>query len=178
MPQAKGHEVVMSIRGGQNVAISMVLYMFLNRHVFRWCVLNEFRSRFRWKIVCSGGAQELKTVEILVPKWYFWFSLFFRVFGIHGNVRKRWNVKVHLTLPSKAKQWFSLPRDCRHVKIEVFQESLWSLHSKHFGGFRGRSKSEKGRPRRVQQCPVKCLSDAGNLPFRYYTSTRAFAARR
>ena len=60
--------MVMLLLGGQNVAISLVLGMFLERHVFRRCVLNEFRSRFQWKIVCSGGAQELKTVEILVPK--------------------------------------------------------------------------------------------------------------
>ena len=65
-PKAKEREVVMLLLGGQNVAISLVLAMFLKRHVFRRCVLNEFRSRFQWKIVCSGGAQELKTVEILV----------------------------------------------------------------------------------------------------------------
>ena len=76
LPQAKKREVVMSSRGGLNVAISLVLDMFRKRHVFRRCVLNEFRSRFQWKIVCSGGAQELKTVEILLPKWYFLFSLF------------------------------------------------------------------------------------------------------
>jgi hypothetical protein len=176
--KAKEREVVMLLLGGQNVAISLVLAMFLKRHVFRRCVLNEFRSRFQWKIVCSGGAQELKTVEISVRKWYFWFSLFFREFGIQRNVRKPWKFKVHLTLPTVAKRWFSLPRDGRHVKIEVFQESLWSLHSKHYGGFRGRWKSEKGRPRRVQRCPVKFPSDAQNLRFHYYTSTRAFAARR
>ena len=66
MPQAKEREVVMWLRGGLNVAISLVLGMFRKRFVFRRCVLNEFRSRFQWKIVCSGGAQELKTVEILV----------------------------------------------------------------------------------------------------------------
>ena len=65
-PKAKEREVVMLLLGIQNVAISVVLDMFLKRHVFRRCVLNEFRSRFQWKIVCSGGAQELKTVEILV----------------------------------------------------------------------------------------------------------------
>ena len=154
--KAKEREVVMLRLGGQNVAISVV---------FRRCVLNEFRSRFQWKIVCSGGAQELKTVEILVRTWYLWFSLFFREFGIQRNVRKPWKFKVHLTLPTVAKRWFVLPRDGRHVKIEVFQESLWSLHSKHYEGFRGRWKSEKGRPRRVQRCPVKCLSDAQNLRF-------------
>ena len=152
--------------------------MFLERHVFRRCVLNEFRSRFQWKIVCSGGAQELKTVEIHVPKWYFWFSLFFRGLRIQRNVRKPWKFKVHLTLRTVAKRWFSLPRDGRHVKIEVFQESLWSLPGKHFGGFRGRWKKEKGCPKRVQRCPVKCLSEAQNLKFHYYASTRAFAARR
>ena len=56
--------MVMLILGSLNVAISLVSGMFLERHVFRRCVLNEFRSRFQWKIVCSGGAQELKTVEI------------------------------------------------------------------------------------------------------------------
>ena len=66
LPQAKKREVVMSSRGGLNVVISLVLAMFRKRHVFRRCVLNEFRSRFQWKIVCSGGAQELKTIEILV----------------------------------------------------------------------------------------------------------------
>ena len=168
----------MSSRGGLNVAISLVLAMFRKRHVFRRCVLNEFRSRFQWKIVCSGGAQELKTVEILVRKWYFWFSLFFRGLRIQRNVRKPWKFKVHLTLRTVAKRWFSLPRDGRHVKIEVFQESLWSLPGNNFGGFRGRWKREKGRPKRVQRCPVKCLSEAQNLKFHYYTSTRAFAARR
>ena len=165
LPQAKKGEVVISSRGGLNVAISLVLAMFRKRHVFRRCVLNEFRSRFQWKIVCSGGAQELKTVEILVRKWYFWFSLFFRGLRIQRNVRKPWKFKVHLTLRTVAKRWFSLPRDGRHVKIEVFQESLWSLHSKHYEGFRGRWKSEKGRPRRVQRCPVKFPSNAQNLRF-------------
>ena len=155
----------MLILGSLNVATSLVSAMFRERNVFCRCVLNEFLSRFQWKLVCSGGAQELKTLEILVPKWDFLFSLFFRVFGIQRNVRKPWNFKVHLTLPTEAKRWFSLPRDGRHVKIEVFQESLWSLHSKHSGGFRGRSRSEKGRPRRVQRCPVKCLRDAQNLRY-------------
>ena len=66
--QAKKREVVMSSRGGLNVAISTVLAMFWKIDVFRRCVLNEFRSIFQWKFVCSGGAQELKTVEILVRK--------------------------------------------------------------------------------------------------------------
>ena len=50
MPQANKREVVMSSRGGLNVAISWVLAMFRKRHVFRRCVLNKFRSRFQWKI--------------------------------------------------------------------------------------------------------------------------------
>ena len=167
----------MLLLGRQNVAFSLVSAMFLKRHVFRRCVLSEFRSRFQWKIVCSGGAQELKTVEILVRKWYFWFSLFFRGFRIQRNVRKPWKFKVDLTLRTVAKRWFSLPHDGRHVKIEVFQELLWSLPGKHFGGFRGRWKREKGRPKKVQRCPVKFPSDAQNLRFHYYTSTRAFVAR-
>ena len=60
--------MVVLLLGGQNVAISIVLAMFLKRHVFRRCVLNEFRSRFQWKIVCSGWAQELKTVDFFVRK--------------------------------------------------------------------------------------------------------------
>ena len=79
MPQAKKREVVMSSRGGLNVVISLVLAMFRKRHVFRRCVLNEFRSRFQWKIVCSGGAQELKTVEILVRMIFVVFFVFSRV---------------------------------------------------------------------------------------------------
>ena len=67
-PKAKEREVVMLLLGRQNVVISKVSAMFLERLVFRRCVLNEFRLRFQWKIVCSGGAQELKTVEILVRK--------------------------------------------------------------------------------------------------------------
>ena len=55
----------MLLLGRQNVVISLVSAMFLERHVFRRCVLNEVRLRFQWKIVCSGGAQELKTVEII-----------------------------------------------------------------------------------------------------------------
>ena len=65
-PKAKEREVVMLILGGQHVDISVVLAMFLERHVFRRCHLNEFLSKFQWKIVCIGGAQELKKVEILV----------------------------------------------------------------------------------------------------------------
>ena len=60
--------MVMLILGGLNVAISLVLAMFLERHVFHRCVLNEFLPGFQRKIVYIGGAQELKTVEILVPK--------------------------------------------------------------------------------------------------------------
>ena len=60
--------MVMLLMGGKNVAISIVLAMFLKRHVFRRCVLNEFCSRLQWEIVCSGGAQELKTVEIFVQE--------------------------------------------------------------------------------------------------------------
>ena len=41
-PKAKEREVVMLILGGLNVAISPVLAMFLESHVFRRCVLNEF----------------------------------------------------------------------------------------------------------------------------------------
>ena len=67
MLQAKKREVVMSSRGGLHVAMSLVLAMFRKVHVFRRRGLNEFRLRFQWKIVCSGGAQELKTVEILMP---------------------------------------------------------------------------------------------------------------
>ena len=63
--QAKKREVVMSSRGGLNVAISLVLVVFRKIHVVRRCALNEVRSRFKWKFICSGGAQELKTVEIL-----------------------------------------------------------------------------------------------------------------
>ena len=168
----------MLILGVPNVAILFVLIMFPEIHVFRRCVLNEFLSQFQWKIICIVGAQELRTVEILIRKWWFWFSLFFRWLRIQRNVKKPWSFKVHLTLRTVAKRWFSLPRDGRHVKIEVFQESLWSLPGKHFGGFRGRWKKEKGRPKRVQRCLVKCLSEAQNLKFHYYTSTRAFAARR
>ena len=58
----------MLILGVPNVAISLVLAMFLEIHVFRKCVLNEFLSRFQCKIICIGGAQELKTVEILMQK--------------------------------------------------------------------------------------------------------------
>ena len=60
--------MVMLLLGRQNVAIPLVSAMFLERDVFRRCGLNEFRLRFQWKIVCSGGAQELKTVEILLRK--------------------------------------------------------------------------------------------------------------
>jgi len=63
------------------------------------------------------------------------------------------------------------------MENQVFQESLWRLFSKHFGGFQGRSKSEKGCPRRLERSPVECLSDAENLRFRYYINTRAFAAK-
>ena len=41
-PKAKEREVVMLLLGGQNVAISNVLAMFLKRYRFRRCVLNEF----------------------------------------------------------------------------------------------------------------------------------------
>ena len=114
-----------------------------------------------------------------LPKWYFWFSSVFSSVRNSEKCKKAMTFQSHLTLPTGAKRWFSLPRDGRHVKIEVFQESFWSLPSKHFvGGFRGRWKREKGRPKRVQRCHVKCLSEAQNRKFHYYTSTRAFAARR
>ena len=58
----------MLILGGLNVAISMVLAMFPERHVFRRYVLNEFLLRFQWKVVYIGGAQEVKTLEVVVQK--------------------------------------------------------------------------------------------------------------
>ena len=41
MPKAKEREVVMLILGGLNVAISLVLAMFLESHVFRRCALER-----------------------------------------------------------------------------------------------------------------------------------------
>ena len=70
--------MVMLLLGRQNVVISLVSDMFLERHVFRRCVLNEFRLRFQWKIVCSGEAQELKTVEILCESDISCFLCFFK----------------------------------------------------------------------------------------------------
>ena len=61
-----------------NVVISMVLAMFMERHVFRRCVVNEFLSRFQWKIVCIGGAQELKTVKSLCKSDMSRFLYFFK----------------------------------------------------------------------------------------------------
>ena len=87
--------------------------MFLERHVFRRCVLNEFRSRFQWKIVCSGGAQDLKTVEILV-----------RVFGIQRNVRKPWKFKVHLTLPTKQNGDFHC-----HATVDMWKSKFFKNRS-------------------------------------------------
>ena len=92
-------------------------------------------------------------------------------------MRTSWNFEVNVTLPTKAKRWFPLPHEGRHVKIEVFHESLWSLHSNEIGGFQGRSKSEKGCPRTLKRSPVECLSDAKNLWFHYCMSTRAFEAK-
>ena len=45
----KDHQVLILILGGPNVALSFVLGMFLEIHIFRRCVLNEFLSRFKWK---------------------------------------------------------------------------------------------------------------------------------
>ena len=59
--------MVMLLLGGQNVANSLVLDVSEKTN-FPEVRSNEFRSRFQWKIVCSGGAQELKTVEILLRK--------------------------------------------------------------------------------------------------------------
>ena len=64
--KTKNRIVFILILGGPNVAISQVLAMILEMYVFRRCVLNEFLSRFQWKIMCIGGVQELRTVEILV----------------------------------------------------------------------------------------------------------------
>ena len=47
----------MLILGGPNVAISLVLAMILERHVFRRCVLNEFLLKFQWKVMCIGGVK-------------------------------------------------------------------------------------------------------------------------
>ena len=42
-PKAKEHEVIMLSQGVVNVAISLVFDMFVERHIFRRCLLNEFR---------------------------------------------------------------------------------------------------------------------------------------
>ena len=40
----------------------------------------------------------------------------------------------------------------RHMKTDVFQESLWSLSSKHFGGFQGRSHAAAPLIGRIRGC--------------------------
>jgi len=47
--KTKNRIVFILILGGPNVAISLVLAMILEIHVFRSCVFNEFLSIFRWK---------------------------------------------------------------------------------------------------------------------------------
>ena len=54
--------------GGQNVPISKVLVRFMKVRVSRRGVFNEVHSTFRWKFMCIGGAQEIKTMEILMRK--------------------------------------------------------------------------------------------------------------
>ena len=66
--KTKERIVFMLILGGPHVAISLVLVMILEIHVFRRCVFNGLLSQFRWTIMCSGGAQEVTTVEILMQK--------------------------------------------------------------------------------------------------------------
>ena len=151
----------------------MVLGMFLKRHVFRRCVLNEFRSRFQWKIVCSGGAQELKTVEILVWKWYLWCSLFFQEFGIQRNMRKPWKFKVHLTLPTVAKRWFSLPRDGQN-RSGVYIVSIMEV----FGVAERVKRDARGGSSGALWNSRAMPKTSDFITIHYYTSTRAFAARR
>jgi len=47
--KTKNHIVFILIIGGDNVAISLVLAMILEIHVFRSCVFNEFLSIYQWK---------------------------------------------------------------------------------------------------------------------------------
>ena len=56
----------MLLLGGQHVAISLVLAMILEIHVFAGAFSMNSLEDFNGKIVCIGGAQELKTVEILM----------------------------------------------------------------------------------------------------------------
>ena len=48
--------------------------------------------------MCIGGAEELKTLEILMKNEDFMFSLFFDSWEFEGQFRKSLNSEVHLAL--------------------------------------------------------------------------------
>ena len=136
----------MSILGAQNVAISLVLAMILEIHVFsqvrfQWssfkismeksCALVEPKSSKQWKSLCESDNS--------------CFLCFFDCL----EFRDKWeNHEITHKIISVIfiKFWRSA------LENQVFQESLWSLYIKHFGGFQGRSHAAAGGIDRIQGC--------------------------
>ena len=62
----KNDMVFILILGGLNIAISLVLDVFSEFHVFTGAFSIDFFEHFNGKHMCIGGAQELTTMEILM----------------------------------------------------------------------------------------------------------------
>ena len=61
--------------------------------------MNSFKD-VNGKIMCIGGPQELKTVEILCENDSYCFLCFFDSYELKKKNYKK--LKIHLTLPTKA----------------------------------------------------------------------------
>ena len=125
--------------GVKMLIFCLVLAMVLEIYVFRRCVFNDFLLRCRCKIHVHWWSPRLKNSGNPCAKL---IIIVFFVFFIVWHLEK--NVKI---------MKFQSPYGVTHKHISVifiknsrstygksgFPESLWSLYSKHFEGFEGRS---------------------------------------
>ena len=98
----------------------------------------KFFQIFNGEIMCIGGAQDLKTVKSLCESDNSCFLCGLIVWNLEKN-EKTMKTRCPFNVTHKGKsvifiQFWRLP-----LENQVFQESLWSLYIKHFGGFQGRS---------------------------------------
>ena len=122
---------------------------------FRRCVFNEVLSRFQWKNHVHWWSPRAQNswnpcAEVII--------IVFFVFSIVWNLEKTARVmkcRSPFNVTHKGKTVIFIKFWRSALENIVFQESLWSLYIKHFGGFQGRSHAAASPIGRIRGCLLR-----------------------
>ena len=148
----------MLILGGPNVVFFGVSAMILEIHVFHRYVLNELLSRFWWKSYALVGPKKSEEWKSLGESDK---SHVFSVVYISKKTKMSYNPELLFCVTVQFTKSFNSKTEVDMWKSRFFKNRSGAYMNK-LRGFQGRSKSEKGCPRRLERSPVECLSDADN----------------